>query len=126
MIVSSSREIAPISAHDHENTTVAVVLTGRTSCPGNTAFVDTLCEALAQRGATPLPVFCASLRSADAQLAELLNPADAVITTVLAAWRLRSRGTAPARAIGTPACWPAWDVPVLQGLCLTSSRAQWD
>ena len=28
---------------------------------GNTAFVDTLCAALAEHGATPLPVFCASL-----------------------------------------------------------------
>ena len=92
---------------------------------GNTAFVDTLCEALAERGATPLPVFCASLRSADAQLAELLNPADAVITTVLAAG-----GSAAADATGE-SDWDAGllaglDVPVLQGLCLTSSRAQWE
>ena len=92
---------------------------------GNTAFVDTLCEALAQRGATPLPVFCASLRSADAQLAELLSPADAVITTVLAAG-----GSAAADTTGE-SDWDAGllaglDVPVLQGLCLTSSRAQWE
>ena len=77
---------------------------------GNTAFVDTLCAALAERGATPLPVFCASLRSADAELAELLEPADAVITTVLAAGGSRrvTPRMPPARATGTPACWPAW------------------
>src|SRR5207249_5302043 len=86
---------------------------------------DTLCEALAQRGATPLPVFCASLRSADSQLAALLNPADAVITTVLAAG-----GSAAADGTGE-GDWDAGllaglDVPVLQGLCLTSSRAHRD
>ena len=105
--------------------TVAVVFYRAHELSGNTAFVDTLCEALAQRGATPLPVFCASLRSADAQLAELLSPADAVITTVLAAG-----GSAAADATGE-SDWDAGllaglDVPVLQGLCLTSSRAQWE
>ena len=105
--------------------TVAVVFYRAHELSGNTAFVDTLCEALAQRGATALPVFCASLRSADAQLAELLNPADAVITTVLAAG-----GSAAADATGE-SDWDAGllaglDVPVLQGLCLTSSRAQWE
>ena len=104
---------------------VAVVFYRAHELSGNTAFVDTLCEALAQRGATPLPVFCASLRSADAQLAELLSPADAVITTVLAAG-----GSAAADTTGE-SDWDAGllaglDVPVLQGLCLTSSRAQWE
>src|SRR5689334_3626372 len=64
---------------------VAVVFYRAHELSGNTAFVDTLCAALAGRGARPLPVFCASLRSADQELAALLEPADAVITTVLAA-----------------------------------------
>jgi cobaltochelatase CobN len=126
MIVASSGQIAPHSGHDHENAPVVGVVFYRAhELAGNTVFVDTLCEALAQRGATPLPVFCASLRSADAQLAELLSPADAVITTVLAAG-----GSAAADATGE-SDWDAGllaslDVPVLQGLCLTSSRAQWE
>jgi cobaltochelatase CobN len=129
MIVASSGQIAPLSGHDHENApVVAVVFYRAHELSGNTAFVDTLCEALAQRGATPLPVFCASLRSADAQLAELLAPADAVITTVLAAG-----GSAPGNNTGDATGESDWDagllasldVPVLQGLCLTSSRAQW-
>jgi cobaltochelatase CobN len=126
MIVSSSGQIAPISAHDHESApVVAVVFYRAHELSGNTAFVDTLCEALARRGATPLPVFCASLRSADSELADLLKPADAVITTVLAAG-----GSAAADATGE-GDWDAGllgglDVPVLQGLCLTSSRAQWE
>ena len=105
--------------------TVAVVFYRAHELSGNTAFVDTLCAALAAAGASPRPVFCASLRSADAQLAELLKPAHAVITTVLAAG-----GSAPGHNAGE-SDWDAGalaslDVPVLQGLCLTSSRAQWE
>ena len=126
MIVNSSGQIAPVSVHDHESPpTVAVVFYRAHELSGNIAFVDTLCAALAAAGATPRPVFCASLRSADSQLAELLSPADAVITTVLAAG-----GSAAADATGE-SDWDAGvlaslDVPVLQGLCLTSSRAQWE
>ena len=130
MIVNSSGQIAPISVHDHESApVVAVVFYRAHELSGNTAFVDTLCAALAAAGATPRPVFCASLRSADAQLAELLSPADAVITTVLAAG-----GSAPGNSTADATGESDWDagvlasldVPVLQGLCLTSSRAQWE
>jgi cobaltochelatase CobN len=128
---------APAPASDRP--VVAVVFYRAHELSGNTAFVDTLCAALAERGAVPLPVFCGSLRSADAGLAELLAPAQAVITTVLAAG-----GAAPGNAIRDGAIrdgaivdaagegdWDAGvlaglDVPVLQGLCLTSSRAQWE
>src|SRR6185437_13952242 len=108
---------------------VAVVFYRAHELSGNTAFVDTLCAALAAAGATPRPVFCASLRSADSQLAELLSPADAVITTVLAAG-----GSAPGNNTADATSEGDWDagllggldVPVLQGLCLTSSREQWE
>ncbi|MGO9191011.1 MAG: cobaltochelatase subunit CobN, partial [Streptosporangiaceae bacterium] len=112
---------------------VAVVFYRAHELSGNTAFVDTLCAALADAGARPLPIFCGSLRGAgyggaDAGLADLLEPADAVITTVLAAG-----GSAPGNGSAgatTEGDWDAGvlaglDVPVLQGLCLTSSRAQW-
>ena len=109
---------------------VVVVFYRAHELAGNTAFVDTLCAALAQRGATPLPVFCGSLRptgddEADAGLADLLKPAAAVITTVLAA------GGSAAGDVSGESDWDAGllarlDVPVLQGLCLTSSRAQWE
>ena len=128
MIMDSFGQIASLSVHDHESPvapTVAVVFYRAHELAGNTAFIDTLCEALAQYGATPLPVFCASLRSADADLMALLKPAQAVITTVLAAG---GSAAADATAEGD---WDAGvlaslDVPVLQGLCLTSSRAQWE
>ena len=112
-----------------EGPVVAVVFYRAHELSGNTAFVDTLCAALAEGGARPLPIFCGSLRGAgyggaDAGLTALLEPADAVITTVLAAG-----GSAAADAT-TEGDWDAGvlaslDVPVLQGLCLTSSRAQW-
>jgi cobaltochelatase CobN len=114
---------------DPSRPVVAVVFYRAHELAGNTAFVDTLCDALTQQGATPLPVFCGSLRATgdgavDAGLADLLRPAGAVITTVLAAG-----GSAAADATGE-GDWDAGllaslDVPVLQGLCLTSSRAQW-
>ena len=100
---------------------MAVVFYRAHELSGNAAFVDALCEALAQRGATPRPVFCASLRSADAQLADLLSPADAVITTVLAA-----AAGATGESDWDAGLLASLDVPVLQGLCLTSSRAQWE
>src|ERR1039457_1489717 len=113
---------------------VGVVFYRAHELAGNTAFVDTLCAALAQRGATPLPVFCGSLRrgapaGAAAGLAGPPQPAGAVIPTVLAAG-----GAAPGNATGDTTAEGDWDagllagldVPVLQGLCLTSSRAQWE
>ncbi len=115
-----------------EGPVVAVVFYRAHELSGNTAFVDTLCAALAEAGARPLPIFCGSLRGAgtgygeaDAGLTALLKPADAVITTVLAAG-----GSSAADATGE-SDWDAGllarlDVPVLQGLCLTSSRAQWE
>jgi len=131
MIMARNGRYLPQTGHDHETTcpVVAVVFYRAHELSGNTAFVDTLCAALAAAGAVPLPVFCASLRSADAELAALLEPADAVITTVLAA------GGSPVGNTAADATqesdWDAGvlaslDVPVLQGLCLTSSRAQWE
>ena len=91
---------------------------------GNTGFVDALCQAIADRGAVPLPVYCASLRSADAGLTELLAPAQAVITTVLAAGGSGAAGTS-AEGDWDAGALATLGVPILQGLCLTSSRAQW-
>ncbi len=103
---------------------VAVVFYRAHELSGNTGFVDTLCQAIADQGATPLPVYCGSLRSADPGLLDLLRPAQAVITTVLAAGGSAGADTTAdgdwdAGALAT------LGVPILQGLCLTSSRAEW-
>jgi cobaltochelatase CobN len=107
--------------------TVGIVYYRAHELAGNTAFIDTLCEAVEEHGARPLPVWCASLRSADAGLLDVLRQADALVVTVLAAG-----GIAPAlsQAGGDDEAWDvgaiaALDIPVLQALCLTAPRAQW-
>jgi cobaltochelatase CobN len=113
--------------HDPAKPTVGVVFYRAHELSGNTAFVDVLCDAIEARGANAVPVFCGSLRGAQPELMELLGGADALVATVLAAG-----GTvaADAAAGGEEDSWDAGalatlDVPVLQGLCLTTSRATW-
>ena len=107
--------------------TIAVLYYRAQHLAGNTGYIEALCRAIENAGGRPLPVFCASLRTADAGLLDLLGTADAMVTTVLAAG-----GATPATvtAGGNDDSWnvahlAALDVPILQGLCLTSSRAQW-
>ncbi|MET7903623.1 cobaltochelatase subunit CobN [Streptomyces sp. NPDC005355] len=108
--------------------TIAVLYYRAHHMSGNTAFVEALCQAVEDAGGRPLPLFVASLRAPEPELIEALGPADAVVTTVLAAG-----GTRPAEASagGDDEAWDAGalaalDVPVLQALCLTSSRAVWE
>jgi cobaltochelatase CobN len=114
-------------ARDVSGPTVAVLYYRAQQLAGNTAYVETLCTAIEDAGARPLPVFCASLRQAEPALLETLRAADAMVVTVLAAG-----GTKPASASagGDDEAWDvaelaALDVPILQGLCLTSSRDAW-
>jgi cobaltochelatase CobN len=112
---------------DPARPTVGIIYYRAHELAGNTAFVDALCEAVDAAGAQPLPVWCASLRSADTGLLEVLGQADALIVTVLAAG-----GITPAlsQAGGDDESWDVGaiaglDIPVLQALCLTAPRAQW-
>src|SRR5215218_4608647 len=94
---------------------------------GNTAFVDDLCTAIEDAGGQAMPLFRSSLRTVDPGLLETLRTADAMVVTVLAAGGSRP---ATASAGGDDGAWDvgelaALDVPVVQGLCLTSSRAEW-
>ncbi|WP_304452710.1 cobaltochelatase subunit CobN [Nocardiopsis sp. YSL2] len=96
---------------------------------GNTAFAHALADAVDATGqAVGVPVFAGSLRSAPDELFEALRAFDVLVVTVLAAG-----GSVPASASagGDDEAWDvermaALDVPVLQGLCLTSSRAEWE
>ncbi|MBM9621831.1 cobaltochelatase subunit CobN [Streptomyces zhihengii] len=95
---------------------------------GNTGFVDTLCSAIEAAGGRALPLYVASLRAPEPELLAELGAADALVTTVLAAG-----GTRPAEASagGDDESWDAGalaalDVPILQALCLTGSRASWE
>ena len=107
--------------------TVAVLYYRAQHLAGNTGYVEALCDAIDAAGGRALPVYCASLRTAEPELLQLLGTADALVTTVLAAG-----GATPAAAAagGADDSWnvahlAALDIPILQGLCLTSSRARW-
>ncbi len=113
--------------HDPARPTVGVVYYRAHELSGNTAFVDVLCDAIEAKGANALPVHVASLRpDADGRVAAvddlLVGRVDALVVTVLAGGGSNaSDGESwDARALA------ALDVPVLQGLCVTSSRAAWE
>jgi cobaltochelatase CobN len=107
--------------------TVAILYYRAHHVAGNTGFVHALADAVEAAGGRALPVFCSSLRTAQPELIDTLRAADAIVVTVLA-----SGGLVPAAATagGTDEEWDVGalaglDVPIMQGLCLTSSREQW-
>lgn len=106
---------------------VAVLFYRAQHLAGNTAYVGALCHAIDAAGGQPVPIYAASLRTPEPDLLELLGTVDALVTTVLAAG-----GAVPATvtAGGADDTWnvahlAALNIPILQGLCLTSSRKQW-
>ncbi|MEK2474805.1 cobaltochelatase subunit CobN [Streptomyces noursei] len=116
------------TAADVTGPTVAVLYYRAHHMSGNTRFVHDLCDQIEHAGGRPLPLYVASLRAPEPELIEELRAADAIVTTVLAAG-----GTKPAEASagGDDESWDAGalaalDVPILQALCLTGSRAAWE
>ena len=95
---------------------------------GNSGFAHSLADAIDATGeAVGVPIFSSSLRAAPDALFDELGTLDALIVTVLAAG-----GTKPGTvsAGGDDESWDvarmkALDIPILQGLCLTSSRDDW-
>lgn len=109
--------------------TVGIVFYRAHALAGNTAFVDTLADAVETAGGNAVPIFCGSLRglTAGAGPLELFARCDALLVTVLAAG-----GTVAADAAGggDEDAWDvgalaALDLPVIQALCLTNTREQW-
>ncbi|GEP39846.1 cobaltochelatase CobN [Nocardioides psychrotolerans] len=96
---------------------------------GNTAFAHALADAVDATGrGVGVPIFAGSLRAAPDELYDELGTLDALVVTVLAAG-----GSKPATASAgeDDESWDverlaALDIPVLQGLCLTSSREEWE
>ncbi len=105
---------------------------------GNTAFVDALCESIEHAGGNAIAVWSYSLRpdsEGRVPAFELLDGhVDALVTTMLA-----TGGSGAADAVAQPGeatgdHWQDWDasaiadlgVPVIQAVCATSSRAQWE
>ncbi|MFT4187212.1 MAG: cobaltochelatase subunit CobN [Aeromicrobium sp.] len=95
---------------------------------GNEDFAHALADAIDATGeAVGRPIFSSSLRAAPDDLYAALGELDALVVTVLAAG-----GATPASASagGDDEAWDvarmaALDIPILQGLCLTSSREEW-
>ncbi|OZF43883.1 cobaltochelatase subunit CobN [Rhodococcus sp. 14-2470-1b] len=121
---------APVSpGHSAGSAPVVAILYYRAQhLAGNTAYIEALSAAVEAKGGRALPIFCASLRTAAPALLDTLKSADAMIVTVLAAGGTKPAG---ASAGGDDEAWDvaklaALDVPILQGLCLTSSRATWE
>ncbi|TDC97641.1 cobaltochelatase subunit CobN [Actinomadura sp. 7K507] len=115
-------------SHAVEGPVVGVLYYRAHHMAGNTAFVEALCAAIEDAGGRPLPVFCSSLRTAEPELFDTLGEADALVVTVLAAGGSRP---ATAGAGGDDEAWDVGalaelDVPILQGLCLTTGRAGWE
>ena len=113
-------------AADPARPTVGVVFYRAHELSGNTSFVDVLCDAVEAAGANARPVYVGSLRpDGEGRLPvvdELLADVDALVVTVLA-----SGGSNASDAEGWDATALArLDVPVLQAMCLTSSRADWE
>ncbi|WP_231513272.1 cobaltochelatase subunit CobN [Mycobacterium paragordonae] len=96
---------------------------------GNSAFAHALADAIDATGqAVGVPIFASSLRSAPDALFDALGSLDAVVVSMLAAGGSKS---AMASAGEDDASWDieriaALNIPVLQGICLTSSRADWE
>ncbi len=123
-----------LALHERERPTVGVVFYRTHLLGGNTLFVDALVEALERAGANALPVYCYSLR-ADAErrvpaLEMLKGRVDCLVTTVLASG---GSNAADAQSGAGPEGWLEWEVPaleklevpVVQGICATSSREAW-
>ncbi|HMC53044.1 MAG TPA: cobaltochelatase subunit CobN, partial [Acidimicrobiales bacterium] len=121
-------------AVDPGRPTVGVVFYRAHVLSGNTQFVADLCAAIERKGANAVPVFCYSLRpdraGATVPVVEVLarQRVDAVVTTVLAAGSATSATSATAATADGWDAGPlaALDVPVVQAVAATSSRAEWE
>jgi len=113
-------------AFDPALPTVGLVFYRAHVLAGNTTFVDDLCAALRAAGANPLACWCYSLRPDERGdvpvVARFLEgKVDAVVTTVLA----MGQAGAEADSWDVPVL-ARLDVPVLQAVAATTSRAAWE
>jgi len=123
--------------HDPARPTVGICFYRSHRLTGNTAFVDALCEAIEAAGGNALAVWSYTLRrDRDGRVPalELLHGrVDALLTTMLATGGSGAADDAAAPGEGVGEDWQAWDasalaaldVPVIQAVCATASRAAW-
>ncbi|HEY9564425.1 MAG TPA: cobaltochelatase subunit CobN [Nocardioides sp.] len=126
---SAAQPTGDRSIGDRPRARVGVLYYRAHEASGNAGFAHDLADAIDATGeAVGLPIFSSSLRTAPDELYDALGSLDALVVTVLAAG-----GTKPGTASAgeDDEAWDverikALDIPVLQGLCLTSSRAEWE
>jgi cobaltochelatase CobN len=92
---------------------------------GNTRVIDRLCDALCDRGLTPVPIFVSSLRDPDVQ-AELLTyfqPKEQPAIDVLL--NTTSFSISSPASASSPTLWQTLDIPVLQVILSSGTVDQW-
>jgi cobaltochelatase CobN len=126
-----------LARHDPDRPTVGICFYRSHRLTGNTAFVDALCAAIEAAGANALAVWSYTLRrDSDGHvpaLALLDGHVDALIVTMLATGGSGAADAAAGDGEGVGEQWQEWDatalaaldVPVIQAICATGSRAAW-
>lgn len=121
-----------LARHDPDRPTVGICFYRSHRITGNAAWVDELCAQIEAAGANAIAVWGTTLRrSADGSvpaLSLLDGRVDALITTMLATGG--SHAADAATGDGDEQRWDAaaleaLDVPVIQAVCATASRASW-
>jgi cobaltochelatase CobN len=123
-----------LALHEPDRPTVGVAFYRTHWMSGNTAFIDTLVEEIESGGANAFPVYSYSLRAdpdGGVPALELFSGRiGCLVTTVLASG---GSNAADAGSEDGPEGWLEWEVPafeelgvpVVQGICTTSSREAW-
>ncbi|MEA2331699.1 MAG: cobaltochelatase CobN [Thermoleophilaceae bacterium] len=126
-----------LEGHDPARPTIGVCFYRSHRLTGNTAFVDELCRAIDAAGANPVAVWSYTLRrgpdGAVPALSLLAGRVDALLVTMLATGGSGAADSRPAEGEGVGESWQDWDasalaaldVPVLQAVCATGTRAAW-
>jgi cobaltochelatase CobN len=126
-----------LAGHDALRPTVGLCFYRSHRLTGNTAFVDAVCAAIEQAGANALAVWSYTLRrDGDGHvpaLALLDGHVDALLVTMLATGGSGAADAGAGDGEGVGEQWQEWDaaallaldVPVIQAVCATTSRAAW-
>jgi cobaltochelatase CobN len=132
-----------LARHDADRPTVGFCFYRSHRLTGNTAFVDAICAAIEDAGANALAVWSYTLRrepaSADRPggsvpaLTLLDGRVDALVVTMLATGGSGAADATAGDGEGVGEQWQEWDasalaaldVPVIQAVCATASRAAW-
>jgi len=127
-----------VADHDPARPTIGICFYRSHRLTGNTAFIDTLCEEIERAGANALAVWSYTLRRGTdggqvPALSLLDGRVDALLVTMLATGGSGAGDNNAAAGEGVGEQWQEWDasalaaldVPVLQAVCATGSRAAW-